>query len=111
MDKGEAAVAIAVLSKLVHEPGMSDSTTGRRSLSPRPRGRIAGQTRLMRLDTFQRVLAVQIGFRDAADRLSASTGQALDDRIERLRSATGHNEREGRRSQGSRPRSPARSTR
>jgi lipopolysaccharide biosynthesis regulator YciM len=72
MDKGEAEVAVAVLGKLVHEPGMSDSRLvgvlyllGRAAESLGRSGEAAGY--------FHRVLAVQIGFRDAADRLSALT--------------------------------------
>ncbi len=75
MDKGEAAVAIAVLNKLLHEPGMSDSRLvgvlyllGRAAESL---GRSADAS-----GYFQRVLAVQIGFRDASDRLSALTATA-----------------------------------
>jgi len=75
MDKGEAAVAIAVLNKLLHEPGMSDSRLvgvlyllGRAAESLGRSADAAGY--------FQRVLAVQIGFRDAADRLSALTSTA-----------------------------------
>ena len=72
MDKGEAEVAVAVLGKLLHEPGMSDSRLvgvlyllGRAAESLGRSGEAAGY--------FHRVLAVQIGFRDAADRLSALT--------------------------------------
>jgi tetratricopeptide (TPR) repeat protein len=72
MDKGEAEVAVAVLGKLLHEPGMSDSRLvgvlyllGRAAESLGHSGEAAGY--------FHRVLAVQIGFRDAADRLSALT--------------------------------------
>ncbi len=72
MDKGESEVAIAVLGKLLHEPGMSDSRLvgvlyllGRAAESLGRSAEAAGY--------FHRVLAVQIGFRDAADRLSALT--------------------------------------
>jgi tetratricopeptide (TPR) repeat protein len=72
MDKGESAVAIAVLGKLLHEPGMSDARLvgvlyllGRAAESLGRSAEAAGY--------FHRVLAVQIGFRDAADRLSALT--------------------------------------
>ncbi|MEO5904304.1 MAG: tetratricopeptide repeat protein [Gemmatimonadaceae bacterium] len=72
MDKGEAAITMAVLAKLLHEPGMSDSRLvgvlyllGRAAESLGRSADAAGY--------FQRVLAVQIGFRDAADRLSALT--------------------------------------
>jgi len=75
MDKGEAAVAIAVLNKLLHEPGMSDSRLvgvlyllGRAAESLGHAAEAAGY--------FHRVLAVQIGFRDAADRLAALTASA-----------------------------------
>ena len=74
MDKGDAGVTITVLERLVNEPDMSDS-------------RLVGVLYLLGLAAeslgrpadaagyFQRVLAVQIGFRDAADRL-ASLAQA-----------------------------------
>jgi tetratricopeptide (TPR) repeat protein len=72
MDKGESEVAIAVLGKLLHEPGMSDARLvgvlyllGRAAESL---GRSAEAAAY-----FHRVLAVQIGFRDAADRLAALT--------------------------------------
>ena len=75
MDKGEAAVAIAVLNKLLHEPGMSDShlvgvlyLLGRAAESLGRSAEAAGY--------FQRVLAVQIGFRDASERLAALTATA-----------------------------------
>ena len=75
MDKGEAAVAIAVLNKLLHEPGMSDSRLvgvlyllGRAAESLGHTAEAAGY--------FHRVLAVQIGFRDAGDRLAALTASA-----------------------------------
>ncbi len=75
MDKGDSAVAITVLGKLLHEPGMSDSRLvgvlyllGRAAESLGRSDEAAGY--------FHRVLAVQIGFRDAADRLSALTAAA-----------------------------------
>ncbi len=75
MDKGNAAVAMTVLGKLLHEPGMSDSRLvgvlyllGRAAESLGRSDDAAGY--------FHRVLAVQIGFRDAADRLSALTAAA-----------------------------------
>jgi tetratricopeptide (TPR) repeat protein len=73
MDKGEAGVTMTVLERLVREPGMSDA-------------RLVGVLYLLgrsaeslgRADEaaayFQRVLAVQIGFRDTAHRLSALAG-------------------------------------
>ncbi len=75
IDKGEASVAIAVLGKLLHEPGMSDSRLvgvlyllGRAAESLGHTADAAGY--------FHRVLAVQIGFRDAAERLAALTATA-----------------------------------
>jgi tetratricopeptide (TPR) repeat protein len=75
MDKGEAAVAMAVLNKLLHEPGMTDSRLvgvlyllGRAAESM---GRTADAAGF-----YQRVLAVHIGFRDAGERLTALTANA-----------------------------------
>ena len=75
MDKGEAAVAMAVLNKLLHEPGMSDSRLvgvlyllGRAAESL---GRTADAAGF-----YQRVVAVHIGFRDAGERLTALTATA-----------------------------------
>jgi len=70
MDKGDAGVTMSVLERLVNEPEMTDSRLvgvlyllGRAAeLLGRPAD-AAGY--------FQRVLAVQIGFRDAADRLAS----------------------------------------
>ncbi|MGK2961143.1 MAG: tetratricopeptide repeat protein [Gemmatimonadaceae bacterium] len=73
MDKGEAGVTIKVLERLVHDPAMSDSQLvgvlyllGRASEGLGRGAEAAGY--------FQRVLAVQIGFRDTASRLSALPG-------------------------------------
>jgi tetratricopeptide (TPR) repeat protein len=70
MDKGEAGVTMTVLERLVNEPDMSDSRLvgvlyllGRAAESLGRPADAAGY--------FQRVLAVQIGFRDAADRLAS----------------------------------------
>ena len=73
MDKGEAGVTMTVLERLVREPEMSDAhLVGVLYLL----GRAAES--LGRADDaanyFQRVLAVQIGFRDTAHRLSALAG-------------------------------------
>src|SRR5687767_11964437 len=74
MDKGDAGVTMTVLERLVNEPDMSDARLvgvlyllGRAAESLGRPADAAGY--------FQRVLAVQIGFRDAADRL-ASLAQA-----------------------------------
>ncbi|HUR00424.1 MAG TPA: tetratricopeptide repeat protein [Gemmatimonadaceae bacterium] len=75
MDKGETAVAVAVLNKLLHEPGMSDSRlVGVLYLLGRAAellGRSAEASGF-----YQRVLAVHIGFRDASERLTALTAAA-----------------------------------
>jgi hypothetical protein len=70
MDKGEAGVTIKVLERLMSDPEMSDNQLvgvlyllGRASESLGRGDDAAGY--------FQRVLAVQIGFRDTASRLSA----------------------------------------
>jgi lipopolysaccharide biosynthesis regulator YciM len=75
MDKGDSAVAMAVLNKLLHEPGMTDSRLvgvlyllGRAAESLGRSADAAG--------FYQRVLAVHIGFRDAGERLSALTAAA-----------------------------------
>ena len=75
MDKGDSAVAMAVLNKLLHEPGMTDSRLvgvlyllGRAAESM---GRTADAAGF-----YQRVLAVHIGFRDAGERLTALTANA-----------------------------------
>jgi tetratricopeptide (TPR) repeat protein len=70
MDKGEAGVTMTVLERLVGDPSMSDTQlVGVLYLL----GRAAES--LSRYEEsaayYQRVLAVQIGFRDAADRLSS----------------------------------------
>ena len=73
MDKGEAGVTMTVLQQLVREPGMTDAQMvgvlyllGRAAESL---GRSAEAA-----SYFERVLAVQIGFRDTANRLSALAG-------------------------------------
>ncbi len=73
MDKGEAGVTVTVLERLVREPDMSDAQLvgvlyllGRAAESLGRADDAAGY--------FQRVLAVQIGFRDTANRLSALVG-------------------------------------
>ena len=73
MDKGEAGVTMTVLERLVKDPDMSDAQLvgvlyllGRAAESL---GRSAEAS-----SYFQRVLAVQIGFRDTATRLSALAG-------------------------------------
>jgi tetratricopeptide (TPR) repeat protein len=70
MDKGEAGVTITVLERLMRTPGLSDSQLvgvlyllGRAAESLSREAEAAGY--------YQRVLAVQIGFRDAATRLSS----------------------------------------
>ena len=73
MDKGEAGVTITVLERLVRDTDMSDADLvgvlyllGRAAESL---GRYEAAS-----GYFQRVLAVQIGFRDTASRLSALAG-------------------------------------
>ena len=73
MDKGEAGVTMTVLERLVREPEMSDAQLvgvlyllGRAAESLGRAGDAASY--------FQRVLAVQIGFRDTASRLTALAG-------------------------------------
>ena len=70
MDKGEAGVTMTVLERLVRDPDMSDGQLvgvlyllGRAAETLGRTAEAAGY--------FQRVLAVHIGFRDAADRLSS----------------------------------------
>jgi hypothetical protein len=70
MDKGEAGVTITVLERLVRTQGLSDSQLvgvlyllGRAAESLSREDEAAGY--------YQRVLAVQIGFRDAAARLTS----------------------------------------
>jgi len=73
MDKGEAGVTIKVLDRLVRDPDMSDSqlvgVLYLLGLASENLGRSAEAA-----GYFQRVLAVQIGFRDTASRLSALPG-------------------------------------
>ncbi len=73
MDKGEAGVTVKVLERLLKEPGMSDAQMvgvlyllGRAAESLNNPSDAAGY--------FERVLAVQIGFRDTATRLSSLAG-------------------------------------
>ncbi len=73
MDKGEAGVTIKVLERLVRDPEMTDNQLvgvlyllGRAAESLGRGAEASGY--------FQRVLAVQIGFRDTASRLSALPG-------------------------------------
>ena len=70
MDKGEAGVTVTVLERLVRTQGLSDGQLvgvlyllGRAAESLSREAEAAGY--------YQRVLAVQIGFRDAATRLSS----------------------------------------
>jgi tetratricopeptide (TPR) repeat protein len=70
MDKGEAGVTMTVLERLVRDPSMSDTQLvgvlyllGRAAESLSRESDAAGY--------YQRVLAVQIGFRDASDRLAS----------------------------------------
>jgi len=70
MDKGEAGVTMTVLERLVRDPEMSDTQLvgvlyllGRAAEALGKTAEASGY--------FQRVLAVQIGFRDAAGRLSS----------------------------------------
>ena len=75
MDKGDAAVAMAVLNKLLHEPGMSDARlVGVLYLLGRAAEALGRPAEAATY--FQRVLAVHIGFRDAAERLAALTADA-----------------------------------
>lgn len=74
MDKGEAGVTMTVLERLVKEPDMSDARlVGVLYLLGRAAEALSRPAEAA--EYFQRVLAVQIGFRDAADRL-ASLAQA-----------------------------------
>ncbi len=72
LDKGDAGVTVTVLERLVNDPDMSDSQlVGVLYLlgcAAESLGRMADAA-----GYFQRVLAVQIGFRDAADRLASLT--------------------------------------
>lgn len=75
LDKGDAAVAMAVLNKLLHEPGMSDARlVGVLYLLGRASEALGRPAEAVTY--FQRVLAVHIGFRDAAGRLAALTADA-----------------------------------
>jgi tetratricopeptide (TPR) repeat protein len=72
MDKGEAGVTISVLQRLIVEPGMTDSRlVGVLYLLGRA-AELLGRSEEA-AGYFQRVLAVHIGFRDAADRLASLT--------------------------------------
>ena len=70
MDKDEAAVAMTVLERIAKEPGMNDSrlvgVLYLRGRAAEALGRSADAA-----GYYQRVLAVQIGFRDASDRLAS----------------------------------------
>ena len=73
MDKGEAGVTMTVLQKLVKEPGMTDAQmVGVLYLLGRAAESLGRSTEAA--SYFERVLAVQIGFRDTAHRLSALAG-------------------------------------
>src|SRR5688500_9622008 len=73
MDKGNAGVTLTVLERLVREPGMSDAQlVGVLYLLGRAAESLGRNSEASAY--FQRVLAVQIGFRDTADRLSALAG-------------------------------------
>jgi tetratricopeptide (TPR) repeat protein len=73
MDKGEAGVTMTVLERLVREPGMPDAQlVGVLYLLGRAAESLGRRTEAAAY--FQRVLAVQIGFRDTANRLSALAG-------------------------------------
>ena len=70
MDKGEAGVTMTVLERLVSEPGMTDAQlVGVLYLLGRAAESLSREAEAA--SYYQRVLAVQIGFRDAADRLSS----------------------------------------
>ncbi len=73
MDKGEAGVTVKVLERLLGEPGMSDpQMVGVLYLLGRAAESLGNSTQAS--GYFERVLAVQIGFRDTASRLSALAG-------------------------------------
>jgi tetratricopeptide (TPR) repeat protein len=73
MDKGEAGVTMTVLERLVKDPDMSDAQlVGVLYLLGRAAESLGRSTEASTY--FQRVLAVQIGFRDTATRLSALAG-------------------------------------
>ena len=70
MDKGEAGVTITVLERLVRNQGLSDAQlVGVLYLLGRAAESLGREEEAA--SYYQRVLAVQIGFRDAADRLSS----------------------------------------
>jgi tetratricopeptide (TPR) repeat protein len=70
MDKGEAGVTITVLKRLVQNEGLPDSQlVGVLYLLGRAAESLGREEEAA--SYYQRVLAVQIGFRDAADRLSS----------------------------------------
>lgn len=73
MDKGEAGVTVKVLERLLGEPGMSDpQMVGVLYLLGRAAESLGNSSQAS--GYFERVLAVQIGFRDTASRLSALAG-------------------------------------
>ena len=73
MDKGEAGVTMTVLERLVREPDMSDAQlVGVLYLLGRAAESLGRASEAA--SYFQRVLAVQIGFRDTANRLTALAG-------------------------------------
>jgi len=70
MDKGEAGVTVTVLERLVRTQGLSDSQlVGVLYLLGRAAESLSRESEAA--SYYQRVLAVQIGFRDAATRLSS----------------------------------------
>ena len=70
MDKGEAGVTMTVLERLISEPDMTDAQlVGVLYLLGRAAESLSRYSEAA--SYYQRVLAVQIGFRDAADRLSS----------------------------------------
>jgi tetratricopeptide (TPR) repeat protein len=70
MDKGEAGVTVTVLERLIGNQGLSDGQlVGVLYLLGRAAESLGREEQAA--SYYQRVLAVQIGFRDAADRLSS----------------------------------------
>lgn len=70
MDKGEAGVTVTVLERLVRSEGLPDNQlVGVLYLLGRAAESLSREEEAATY--YQRVLAVQIGFRDAADRLSS----------------------------------------
>ena len=70
MDKGEAGVTVTVLQRLLRNEGIPDSQlVGVLYLLGRAAESLGREEEAA--SYYQRVLAVQIGFRDAADRLSS----------------------------------------